>query len=127
MASSANEKPTSLKLKVGTIINEARYEVFKAFKDIEQKLDACGINLSDELETIQGCLLDELQDVIPEIRELIEMKCREQRAWKHIRFVDCSDQDLMLDYPDSWPFSGELVTCKKCFVQYDGNGQHICE
>ena len=125
--SKADEKPTTVMLNVGSILNEARYEVFKAFEMIEQKLGTYGIDLSEELNSIRGEILGDMQDTVPEIRELIEWKCKEMEEWKSIRLIDRSENDLLLDFPDSWPDDDALVTCKKCFFQYDGNAQHMCK
>ena len=116
MANSST-KP-ELKIDLSSILSNVRFELFKEVNNIQRDAEAVGLDVSEDLQLVFKELCEHIREYATEVQELLVVECANQS-------IELLDENVpSYDFPDD---SMDLVTCKKCFFQWDGNAQHICE
>ena len=118
----SSEQTFNLKLKIDSsaIFSNAKIQIFKEINKIRREAKSVGINISPTLDLTLKELKETLDEHSAEVMERIVEKCKK----KSIALVD--ETKPAYDFPDDWD-NGQLVTCKKCFFQWDGYAQHVCD
>lgn len=116
MANSATNP--ALKIDLSSILSNVRFELFKEVNNIQRDTEAVGLDVTEDLQLVFEELCEHIREYATEVQELLVVECANQS----IELIDESVPSY--DFPDD-PM--ELVTCKKCLFQWDGNAQHICD
>ena len=116
MANSATN--SGLKIDLNSILINVRFELFKEVNNIQRDTEAVGLEVSEDLQLVFEELCEHIREYATEVQELLVVECANQS----IELLNESQPSY--DFPDD---SMDLVTCKKCLFQWDGNAQHICD
>ena len=118
MSSNIDSSKIGLKIDMRAILCEAKFHVFKETEEIQRQTKALGLDVSEDLELVLEELSQHIREYASEIKEVLIAEC----ARHSIELID--ENKCSYDFPDVWM---DLVTCKKCLFQWDGNAQHICD
>ena len=116
MANSATK--TELKIDLSSILSNVKFELFKEVNNIQRDTEAVGLDVSQDLQLVFEELCEHIREYASEVQEVLVSECADQS----IVLIDESVPSY--NFPDD---SMDLVTCKKCLFQWDGNAQHICD
>ena len=108
----------ALKIDLSSILTNVKFELFKEVSNIRRDTEAVGLDVSEDLQLVFEELCEHIREYATEVQELLVVECANQS-------IELLDESVpSYDFPDD-PM--ELVTCKKCLFQWDGNAQHICD